>query len=285
MRFFLLLCLAVVFSLPLPGNCAEQPPQRIVSLGPMNTENVFLLGAGEQLVGNTRYCVRPEAAKGKEKIGSVMQLSMEKILALQPDLVLAIGLTSPRQMKKLRDMGLRVVQFRQPGSFVEICDQFLRLGILLGKEEEAEKIIAQAQQQAAAVKKRLAGLPEQKVFLQIGAMPLFGSVKSSFTHDYIAMSRGVNILADQAMGTTNYEKVIATNPAVILIVVMGAESATAKGEKEKWLNFPVIDAVRNNRVHLLDPDLVCSPSPLTFTRTLAAIAELIHPKSATERKP
>jgi len=103
-------------------------PQRIVSLGPLNTENIYLLGAGDRLVGNTSYCVRPEAAKAKEKIGSVMQISIEKILSLQPDLILATGLTQPQQLKKLQELGLRVVQVQQPASFSEICKEFIRLG-------------------------------------------------------------------------------------------------------------------------------------------------------------
>ncbi len=69
----------------------KQYPQRIVSLGPINTENVFLLGAGDRLVGNTNYCVRPTEARNRAKIGSVMQISLEKILSLKPDLVLATG--------------------------------------------------------------------------------------------------------------------------------------------------------------------------------------------------
>ncbi|MCI5220091.1 MAG: ABC transporter substrate-binding protein, partial [Candidatus Electrothrix sp. LOE2] len=103
----MLLCLAPV---------AEQAeantfPQRIVSLGPINTENVYLLGAEDRLVADTNYCVRPEAARSKEKIGSVMQVSIEKILSLRPDLNLATGLTQPQQLKKLRELGLRVEQF------------------------------------------------------------------------------------------------------------------------------------------------------------------------------
>ncbi|MCI5140979.1 MAG: hypothetical protein D3909_04480 [Candidatus Electrothrix sp. ATG1] len=80
----LLLC-----SLPMSGQAQEKSyPQRIISLGPINTENIYLLGAEDRLVGNTNYCVRPEAARNKEKIGSVMQFSIEKILSLQPDLIL-----------------------------------------------------------------------------------------------------------------------------------------------------------------------------------------------------
>ncbi|MCI5128976.1 MAG: ABC transporter substrate-binding protein, partial [Candidatus Electrothrix sp. AUS3] len=92
MRRYLLLVITLLCSLfPLvtQQSLAKDFLQRIVSLGPINTENIYLLGAEDRLVGNTNYCVRPEAAKSKEKIGSVMQISIEKILSLRPDLILA----------------------------------------------------------------------------------------------------------------------------------------------------------------------------------------------------
>ncbi len=275
--FRLLCCLLCL--LPLAGNArGEQFPQRIISLGPLNTENIFLLGAGDRLIADTSYCVRPEAAKNREKVGSVMQFSLEKILSLRPDLVLATGLTPPGQIRKMRRLGLRVVQVRQPASFEEICQRFLELGRLLGLEKQAEDIIADVRRQVAGVREETAGLSRPRVFLQIGAQPLFGSVSSSFTHDFIRLGGGENILADQQVGTTRYEKVLARDPEVIIIAIMGTESGTAAREREKWLSLAPISAVRNQRVHVISPDLVCSPSPRTFAQTLRVMAGLIHPE-------
>jgi iron complex transport system substrate-binding protein len=274
--FFLsmLLCLAPV---------AEQAeantfPQRIVSLGPINTENVYLLGAEDRLVADTNYCVRPEAAKSKEKIGSVMQVSIEKILSLRPDLILATGLTQPQQLKKLRELGLRVEQFQQPASFAEICTYFLRLGRLLGLEQRAEQVIREAESRVAAVTAAAAQLPRRKVFLQIGSHPLFGAAPDSFTHDFIALSGAVNVMGDQKHGTVSYEKVLVKNPDVIIIAMMGSEAGIAVQEQKKWQGFPMLTAVQNHQVHIISPDLVCSPSPATFAETLSIMAGLIHPE-------
>ncbi|WP_456386958.1 ABC transporter substrate-binding protein [Desulfolithobacter sp.] len=287
MRKSLFYCLLVIAACLLlaVGWCpagTKEYPRRIVSLGPINTENVYLLGAGDRLVANTSYCVRPEAAKKKKKIGSVMQVSIEKIASLQPDLVLATGLTQPQQLKKLRDLGLRVVQFDQPASFADICDQFLRLGALLGQEKKAALVVRQAKDEVRDVQKKVAHLPRQKVFLQVGSQPLFGAVKSSFTHDYVVLGGGMNIIADQLSGTTDYEKVLAENPDVIIIAIMGSETGIAMQEKKNWQRFSVIKAVQNGRVHIVDPDLVCSPSPATFARALQIVARLIHPQIAME---
>jgi len=275
--FFFVLYL---FASPVQGSVIAYP-QRIVSLGPINTENVFLLGAGDRLVANTSYCVRPEAAKAREKIGSVMQVSIEKIIGLQPDLVLATGLTAMQQIKQLESVGINVVQFKQPSSLADICSQFLLLGQLLGLENRAKALLYETEERLKILEKKLAGAPPQKVFLQVGSQPLFSSVPSSFTNDFIVLAGGSNIAADQQNGTTNYEKVIAANPDVIIIAIMGSESGIASKERERWMEMPVISAVQNNRVHVINPDIACSPSPATFTDTLEIMARLIHPELYT----
>ena len=253
-------------------------PQRIVSLGPINTENVFLLGAGDRLVADTSYCVHPAAARDKVKIGSVMQLNIEQILSLHPDLILATGLTTPQQVAQLAASGVRVVHFPQPPNFVAICDQFLELGRLLGLEARAREIIAEAQREVLAIQQRVRGLPPKKVFLQVGAHPLFASVATSFTNDFIVLAGGINIAAGQRDGRYNREMVTAQNPDVIIVAVMGSEGGTGARERDEWLRFEPISAVRNRQVFVVDQDLICSPSPLTFVKGLEQLATLIHPQ-------
>lgn len=254
-----------------------QYPQRIVSLGPINTENIFLLQAQDRLVANTSYCLHPAAAKDKVKIGSVMQLNIEQILSLHPDLILATGLTSPQQVAQLAASGVRVVHFPQPSNFAEICAQFLELGRLLGLEARAQDIIAQAREEVRTIQRRVRGLAPKKVFLQVGAHPLFASVEDSFTNDFIVLAGGTNIAAGQRDGRYNQERVTAQNPDVIIIAVMGSEGGIGFREKEEWLRFAPISAVQNGQVFVVDPDLICSPSPMTFVKGLEQMAALIHP--------
>ncbi|MCL2458568.1 MAG: helical backbone metal receptor [Desulfobulbus sp.] len=260
---------------PRPG----QPYERIVSLSPLLTENMYLLGAGDGLVGNTIYCHRPAAARDAVKVGSVQELSIEKIVALRPQLILASNLTPPPQVEKLQRLGYQVEIFRQPAAFTDICAQFLRLGQVLGKKAQAEAIVAQARRKVEAVRRAVAGQPRPKVFLQVGAQPLFSSVKSSFTNDYIELSGGINVAGDLRSGAVKMEQVMTLNPDLIIIAVMGTEHGVGAEEKWRWQKYPAIEAVRTGRVHLLDPDVVCSPSPLTFADTLVSIARLLHPQA------
>lgn len=279
MKVLFCLCLCLSWVMPVLGQEVwGGSGTRIVSLGPTNTENIYLLGAGERLVANTNYCVRPEAARNKDKIGSVMQINIEKIVSLRPDLILATDLTQPQHIDKLRDMGFKVVKFSQPSSFKEICGQFVELGRLLGMEKEAERIVKEAQARVMATYQQVVSLPPCKVFLQVGSQPLFSSVQSSFTHDFISLGGGINIAQDQKRGAIKYEKVIVENPGVIIIAIMGSESGIGAREQEKWLEAQVIAAARDKRIHVIDPDLICSPSPATFATTLELIAGFIHPQ-------
>ncbi len=227
----------LLWTLPAGAAGTQDVPMRIVSLSPLLTENVFLLGAGERMVGNTSYCTKPEAAKAVAKVGSVMELSIERIIGLRPDLVLAINLSPPQQVAQLERLGLRVHTFHQPESFAEMCDQFLELGALLGREQRAREIVDEAARRAEAVRTATADLPRRKVFLQVGANPLFSSVQDSFTHEYMVLGGGENIAGDRRSGAMTTEQVLALDPEVIIIAVMGSEDGIGGGEKGKWERY------------------------------------------------
>ena len=271
---------AVIFAallVPAGSMAGSSYPERIISLGPIITENVFLLGAGKRLVGDTIYCVRPEEARLREKIGSLMEINIEKILALKPDLVLATALTSPSQVQKLKGLGLRVVRFPKPGSFNAVCSQLLELGRLLGLEGRAEEIVREVEEETGCITSKVSGLPRKKVLLQVGADPLFVSVPGSFTNDYIELAGGINVAADQTTGLFGMEKALVKDPDVIIIAVMGSETGTAAREKERWLSYRSINAVKNEKVYTVNPDIICSPSPCTFVLALRKLTALIHP--------
>ncbi|PHR26713.1 MAG: ABC transporter substrate-binding protein [Desulfotalea sp.] len=260
-------------SLPSPSTL----PQRIVSLGPINTENVFLLGAGDRIVGSTVYCVRPAAARKTVKVGSVMHFSLEKLISLQPDLILATGFTQPQQLQKLQSLGLPVVQFGQPHSFSESCAQLVELGRLLGLEAHAKEIVEGLERKVTRIKEKVAPLVKPKVFLQIGSSPLHGVTGNTFSDDYISFSGAINITREQQSGKTNREKVLTENPEVIIIAIMGSEAGVAAKEKVDWQHFTSIQAVQDNRVYVINPDIACSPSPATFVEALQIICSFIHP--------
>ena len=277
-RPFLVFILAQLITAAIAASSASAAPLRIISLGPAHTENIFLLGAGNRLVACTLYCTRPEAAMQKEKIGTVMDIDVEKILALRPDLVVATGLTQPRQLEQLRRLAIPVVQFREPKNFAEMCEQFLQLGRILALEEQARTIVLQAREQVDAIRLRVSVLPARTVLLQIGSQPLYASTANSFTHDLIQFGGGRNIAASQPRGNFSDEKVLALNPDVILIAIMGSETGVAGRERTRWQTRTDLKAVQRQEVYIVDPDLICSPTPVSFVEALTLVAGLIHPE-------
>ena len=278
--FILLVCLFVAAQAVIcQGKSKTDTNQieRIISLGPINTENIYLLGAGEKIVGNTQYCVRPKAAKNTTKVGTVMQFSLEKVISLQPDIIFATGLTNDNQVSRLISLGYRVERFDQPKSLADSCNQLLHMGKILGLEEKARSIIDQVWQKVATIKRQVLPLEKQRVFLQIGTQPLYGAAIDSFTNDYIELAGGENVLGSKPNGKTRLERIISEDPDVIIIAIMGSETGVAGKVKKNWQRIPSLKAVQNNRIHIIDPDIACSPSPATFVEALEIISKFIHP--------
>ncbi len=253
----------------------EKPAERIISLGPVLTEEIFLLGSADKLIGTTTYCQRPEAAKQKERVGSVQDINIEKIVSLRPDLVLATVLTDPRAKEKLRSLGVRVVDVPNAKDFDGICSVFRMLGKLLGKEAKADLIIADARDKVQDLKAALGGVKKVRVFIQVGVNPLVTIGKGALINDLIESAGGVNIVTDSGYLQYSREKVLQSDPDVMLISSMGFDG---EREKKNWRRFRSLRAVVEDRVFILDEYLMCSPTPVSFVGTLKTIIEYLHPE-------
>lgn len=281
--FFIGLCIMFFCIVPLfiPGMVVDTGkdvqkiyPQRIISLAPSLTESLYLLGVEEYLKGCSTYCNKPKEAKLKEKIGTLIDFNLEKIVTLQPDLVLGMEFSDRKVIEKLKNLGIRVELFPSPKNFNQLCESFLRLGQIMNKEEKANQVVSRAKQDVDVIKKKAAGAKKLKIFWQLGAKPLFAATKGFFTNDYIEFSGGVNIAADAKSGIYSREEVLKRNPDVIIIVTMGIA-----GEKEKqtWKTYRSINAVKNNRIYIVDSYSYCSPTPKGFARALQDLVLLLHP--------
>jgi len=253
-------------------------PRRIVSLGPVITHILIELDAGEHIVGNTNYCPRlPDAKKEEamEKVGTLTEMNVEKVINLKPDLVLAVGLTKPAGMSKLRDADIEVIRFHDPQSFDELCDQYVRIGTRIGREEKARKIVEDARSEVARIRKSVSALKPKRVFVQIGANPLYTVTRKSFINDFILFCGGINVAADRPIGRVRTEDVLEADPDVIVIATMGKVN---QQQKEIWMRYKSLSAVGSNDVHTIDSYGVCSPTPQMFVKTLKQLVKLIRPE-------
>lgn len=251
---------------------------RVVTLGPLITDMIYLLEADDRLVGVTSYCTIPDDKEKKEVIGTVIQMNVEKIVSLRPDAVFASTLTRLKQIESLRKQGVHVIKFDNPVNFEEICNMFLALGNCLGKRDAALEIIKETQAGVNDIKTKASALEKKNVFIQIGIKPVRTSEQGTFISNYIELAGGVNIARAGGSGVYSRENVLKENPDVILVATMGSSRKVAEREKATWMNFSALKAAKTRQIYVMDPDIVCSPTPVTFVNALKVFFECIHPE-------
>ncbi len=244
----------------------------VVSLSPSLTKMIYLLESQDNLVGCTEFCDIPEEDE-KNIVASQMNVNVEKILSISPDLVITTKLTSARYIETLKKTGVNTRVLGTPESFVELCDQFIKIGKLIGKEDLAVSIIEQQKSRLARLQQKIPDNDNPEIFMQLGVKPLFTVIPGTFMNDYINLSGGVNIASDLTKGTITRETVLTRDPDVIIIVLMGM---VGEEEKQNWKSYSGLRAAEKDKIFMIDEDKACSPTPVTFVDTVEEIIDLMY---------
>ncbi|MBN2186542.1 MAG: ABC transporter substrate-binding protein [Dehalococcoidia bacterium] len=257
----------------------ESTPDRIVSLAPSNTEILFALGLGEKTVGVTEHCNYPPEALDKENVGGFSTPDIEKIIALQPDLVLASGRHAKEVIPALEETGLTVLAL-EPKNMDGILEDIQMVGKVTGSEEEASRLVSQIENRIKAITDKTRDMEKKtRVFYVTWHDPLYSAGSETVIQELIEKAGGINIFQD-ATGhkTADLELVIARNPEVI-IACAGHGEATDKpfdwAKEEQRLG--VTEARRNDRIYQIDADLVSRDGP-RIVDALEWFACFIHPE-------
>lgn len=286
-QIFLILCLLVY--LPVPGAAKSvtdqfgrqvsvpDHPRRIVSMAPSITEILFALDLSDRLVGVTQFSDYPPAAVALPKIGSYVRLDIEKMVSLRPDLCIAIKDGNPISVvRKLESLGIPVYAV-DPRNLDAVMDTLLELGRLLAVSDRAGAIVSGMTDRIHQVQRNLAGDNRRPaVFFQIGIAPIVSVGTRTFIHELIVMAGGNNL----TQGKTPYprfsrEQVIGMRPEVMIITSM-ARQAVFDQVKADWQQWPELPAVRDDRIYLVDSNVLDRPSP-RLVDGLELLARLIHP--------
>ena len=267
-RFFFLLIILLVCQL----YSQAQQAKRIVSLVPWVTKSLYLMDEQSRLVGCTSYCP-VEVSDHIPVVASAVSVNLEKVLTLKPDLVFASSLIKPETVESLKKLGVKVVFQPYPKSFDEICSYFGQIGQMVGQQAKAAKIVEEQNARLAKLKSSFPKGKHPKVFMQIGAKPLFCAVPKTFMDDFISFSGGQNIASSLEVGSITREYVLKQNPDFIFIVTMGI---VANEEKENWLKYTALSASKNKRIFILNADKTCSPTPILFVDALEEIINLMY---------
>jgi len=255
------------------------PPKRIVSMAPNLTEILYYLGLGNRVVGVTQFSYYPPEAAQKPKIGSYINLNVEKIISLNPDLAIGTADGNKESVVKLLGQAGIPVYIVNPRKVRDVISTIAALGELCGIKEKAKDLSSCLGKQVDYISKRTTGLRQPLVFLQINVKPIMTVNRNTFHHDVIRLAGGENMSQDESVTypRISVEEVIKRNPAIIIISSMERGGRFEKA-RQGWFKWSVIQAVKERRVHLVDSDLLDRPSP-RIIEGLEVMARLIHPEA------
>lgn len=259
-----------------------EPATRIVSLGPSNTEILFVLGGQGQIAGCDLSSDYPPEAKKLAVIADYPILNVESIVALQPDLVLAAEIISPEQVQSMRSLGLKVFYLANPTSLPDDLFANIRaIGTLTGKRSEAETVITGLKSRFDAVKLKSAGATSTPVvYFELDATDParpYVAGPGSFVDTLIRLAGGKNLGAglSSSWATISAEEILREDPDIILLGDTGyGVTVESVAGRPGW---KTLNAVKKNAVYGIDSNLVLRPGP-RLADGLEIIARRTHPE-------
>jgi iron complex transport system substrate-binding protein len=255
-------------------------PQRIISLSPSNTEMVFALGLEDRLIGVTTYDNYPEAAKSKPQVSEYSIVDIEKIVALQPDLILADEIHKSDVVPALEKLGITVLVIR-PGKIDDIISDIELLGKITGNTKQAGDLAANMRQRVKAVTDKsiqLTAAQKPSVLYVTWHDPIWTAGGNVIISDLLNMVGATNIASDlDGYATITLETVIERNPKVMVVMSsMGDQNASFDYIKQEP-RLQATDALKNNQVYIIDADIFGRTSP-RIVNGLEELAKITHPE-------
>jgi len=245
-------------------------PQRIVSLAPSVTETLFALGLGNRVVGVTSFCDYPPEARDKQSVGDTQRPSLEKIVALKPDLVIISTASQLEQSVRHLDELRIPVYVSNPLNLEGMLTSIEHIGEIAGVQDRAKELTSQMRNRIEAVRVRVASRPQPRVFLILGCEPLITAGAPSFISDLIARAGGRSISESEPTDYPQFslETAVARQPEVIFLQA-GNEALPARLRETP--------AAREGRIYRLDDALLLRPGP-RIVDGLEEMASRIHPE-------
>ena len=253
-------------------------PVRIVPLAPSLTEILYYLGLGDKVVGVTNNSYYPPDALEKPRIGSYIDLNIEKIITLAPDLVIGTRDGNNPGIVDLLDQAKIPTYIVDPSNVDQVIETVRIIGRLCGIEKKADLLAQGLQNRLDRIKKAVENKRKPVVLLQINLHPIMTVNKDTFHQDIISIAGGINMSADSDIKypRISIEEVIKKKPEIIIISSMEKGGMFEKARQE-WLKWTSIPAARDGRVYLIDSDLIDRPSPRIIDG-IEQMAKMIHPE-------
>lgn len=256
---------------------------RIVSLSPSNTELLGFMGLDRHLVGVDKYTDWPATVAGLPRLGSDLNIDMEAVEALRPDLVLA-SLTVPgmeRNIAGLQERGLPFITLN-PKKLSDIADCLIAVGEATGELERARAAKAKYEEMlayCAELSRRCTDKPS--LYWEWWPKPIYSPGGGNWLTEISELAGAVNVFADEpaAKVKTEWDAVVSRNPDYILLAWVGVREQQVKPEQVgKRPGSERLAAVTEGRVRVLEESLYCRPSPLLIAG-LRKLGAMLHPEA------
>ncbi|RYG72408.1 ABC transporter substrate-binding protein [Lentibacillus lipolyticus] len=261
----------------------DEKPERIVSLIPSNTEIAFALGLGDEIVGVSDHDNYPEEVKEKERIGG-MELNLEVILSLKPDLVLAHASSahnSKEALQQLQDAGIHVFVVHDAQSIKGTYKAIEQIGQITGTEKEAEGIVSNMKEEFAALREKTSAISDDErksVFFEVAPAPEIFTAGQNTFFDALLEVVHANNAAKELDGWVKIdpESIVELNPDVI-ITTYGHYEDNPVEQVMNRAGWGGVNAVANEQVFDVHSDLVSRPGP-RLVEGAKEIAKVVYPE-------
>jgi iron complex transport system substrate-binding protein len=232
-------------------------------MAPSVTEILFRLGLGSKVVGVTDYCNYPKEASLKPKIGGFLNPSIEKIISLNPDLIIATPDNYNEEIvERLESLG-KAVYVINPSSISGILRSILSIGRITGNIKEGILLVSELKKEIKYIRKKVKPYKEIKTLYIINANPLIAVGKNTFVDELIDIAGGENIVNESGYPRLNIEEIILKNPEIILLSHMGGSNRIKSLEKFK--------------IYSINDDFILRPGP-RFIKGLRILVKTLHPE-------
>jgi len=264
-----------------------QAPERIVSLAPNITEILFALELGPRVAAVTRFCDYPPQASGKDKIGGLINPDLEKIKALQPDLVIAYRGNPLSSIRRMRELGLPVFALDAGDTLDSLAFLIARIGQVTGRGKKAAALIRGLADQRNEVKTRLKrAASSPKVFLLLPGAGLWTSGGQGYLNDLVEQACAVNVAAGLKKPWVDYslEQLVSDDPEAIILLARSREEFEQAIKRTKAdPRLKNLRAVRSSRFVFLDENKTSRFGP-RLMEAYAELARALHPECFEKNK-
>jgi iron complex transport system substrate-binding protein/vitamin B12 transport system substrate-binding protein len=267
----------------------HSPARRVVTLAPSLTELVYAAGGGDRLVGTVTSSDYPPSARRLPRVGDGINIGLERLLSLKPDLVLAWQASGATRALAPTLGTLRIpLQYLAPDSLDGIARDVARLGGLLGTAVQADAAAAALARRIAALRAHYAGRRTVSVLIEIGSDPLYTIGRDALLNDVLHTCGGVNIYARSTLAApqVDAENVLIAKPDAI--ITAAAAGGRRRQERQAYWAALRLPAARAGHVYAIDPDALFRPGPRLVQATEDLCRDLDQVRAAmpaASRKP